>query len=446
VSANLVRNPEFTEMAGALPAEWRTRSPRNEVAPRFSLGRDGETGMPVLRSEFPRGAKTFGQWETVVSGLEAGRAYSFSVEASWTGIASATECVRLKVAWLAGPEADGDLRKELAAPARRGAGPWRRMEIVGVAPEGATAARMELVSRWSPSGKVLWREPAACEADPPQPREVVLAAAVGPRGETPEANRAEHLRQARAAAEAGAEIIVLAEAFPRAGTGLSSYEAAEPLEGPTLQAMAGVSRETGAYIAGGIDELDGGVLYNTMLLVGPVGLVGRYRKTHLPEAECIGGVTPGEEYPVFETPLGRIGLEICYDNFFPEVARSLAVGGAEIILCSIAGDGREGGMNWEVVSRARAIDNSVAFAAAIWPPGRSLVVNQWGHVLADSGGEPGFITASVDLAERRWKQWMSVTSWGEWAGLWRHERRPRTYGPLGMPLPPPPRAGYRKGT
>jgi len=103
-------------------------------------------------------------------------------------------------------------------------------------------------------------------------------------------------------------------------------------------------------------------------------------------------------------------------------------------------------MNWEIVSRARAIDNSVAFAAAIWPPGRCLVIDQWGHLLAGSKGKPGYVSAKVDLAGRSWKQWMSVSSWGDWGSLWRHERRARTYGPLaGSPsTPPPPRARYRK--
>jgi len=324
---NLVRNSEFTEMDGPLPAGWLTWAPRAEISPRFSLARDSESGMPALRAEFPRGERTFGHWETIVEGLQAGRAYSFSVEASWTGVDSPAECVRLKVAWLSGPTAEEDLRKEMVAPTASSGSPWRRMEIIGVAPEGATAARMELVSRWSRSGKVLWRDPCAVETGAPKGREVTIAAAVGARGDDPDANRAEHLRHARAAADAGAQVVVLTEAFPRVGTGLAMIDSAEPLRGPTFEAMAKVCEETGAYLAGGIDELDGEALRNTMLLVGPDGLVGRYRKTHLPEAECLSGVTPGEEYPVFETPLGRIGLEICYDNFFPEVTRALAVGG-----------------------------------------------------------------------------------------------------------------------
>jgi len=384
--------------------------------------------MPCLRSEFPRGERTFGHWEAVVEGVEPGRAYSVSVEARCELVAHPRECARLKVAWLRAPAAERPVRKQIAAPQSAAGDVWQRLEIAGVCPEGAHCARLELVSRWSAGGKILWRSPTVVEIEPPGAREVTLAAVSCPRSKTPGTNRERHLAHARSAAEAGADLVVLTEAFPRAGTGLSPFDASEPLEGPTFEAMAKVASETGAHVAGGIDELEGGTLYNTMLLVGPDGLVGRYRKTHLPESECAAGVTPGEEYPVFETPLGRVGMEICYDNFFPEVARSLAVRGAEIVLCAIAGDGREDHSCWPVVARARAIDNCVHVVASIWHPARSLIVDPWGHVLADSAGEEGFISAKVDLVGRRWCDWLSVRAQGEWRRLWPAERRPARTG------------------
>ncbi len=428
---NLVMNPGFLEMDGGLPAGWRTACPRDEVSPSFTLAPDPESKIPCLRSDFPHGLRTHGQWETIARGIEPGETYSVSVEARWDGVDNPREAIQLKVAWLESPEADSEIRKEFTGPPHEASDIWRRLVMKTLAPEVARCARLELVSRWSRQGKVLWRNPSVVKTERPSSRPAKLAVVSCPRAGTLDENRANHVACAKSAGDAGADLVLLTEAFPRSGTGLSMLESSEPLEGPTFQAMAKAAIGSNAYIAGGIDEMDSGTLRNTMLLVAPDGtLVGRYRKTHLPEAECIGGCTPGDEYPVFETPLGRIGMEICYDNFFPEVARSLAVNGAEIILCAIAGDGREGGMNWDVVTRARAIDNCAYFAASIWHPARSLIVDPWGHVLADSAGEEGFFMAEVDLSVRKWCPWLSVSCEGEWRRLWRNERRPSSYGDL----------------
>ena len=180
----------------------------------------------------------------------------------------------------------------------------------------------------------------------------------------------------------------------------------------------------------GLYERQGRLCYNTAVLIDRDGRVmARYRKTHLPEAEALAGLTPGHEHPVFQTDFGRVGMEICYDNFFPEVARALALNGAEVICLPIAGDGRGGHYAWDVVARARAIDNAVYFVSSIWGP-RSLIIDPGGHILADSAGQSTVITARVDLDQRRFYRWLSARSAGCWNELWQVERRPRTYGSL----------------
>ena len=178
-------------------------------------------------------------------------------------------------------------------------------------------------------------------------------------------------------------------------------------------------------------EREGKRVYNTAVLIDRQGkLVGRYRKTHLPETEMIAGVTPGTEYPVFHTEFGTVGMQICYDNFFPEVARSLALNGAEILFTPIWGDTREEGYDWDIVARARAIDNAVYFVASAYTLKRSLIIDPGGRILADTKGEEGIVTAEVELNHRRLEPWLSVGAFGEWKRLYPKERRPATYGEL----------------
>ncbi|MFD4252586.1 nitrilase family protein [Amycolatopsis thermoflava] len=139
------------------------------------------------------------------------------------------------------------------------------------------------------------------------------------------------------AAEQGANLVVLPELV---NTGYSfatreeAYAHAEELTGPTVQAWTELARSRGIHLVGGITELDGVRLFDTAVLIGLDGLIGHYRKTHLWHREKLV-FTPGDlGFPVFETRIGRIGLLICWDIWFPEVARLLAVQGADVI-CSV---------------------------------------------------------------------------------------------------------------
>ena len=108
---------------------------------------------------------------------------------------------------------------------------------------------------------------------------------------------------------------------------------AESIPGPSTQLLAGLCHRTRAYLVLGMLEKDGDRCFNAAVLIGPEGVVGKYRKVHLP---CLGVdrfVDPGDlGFGVYRTPLGRIGLNICYDGSFPESARIMALQGADIIL------------------------------------------------------------------------------------------------------------------
>ncbi|MGW5152442.1 nitrilase family protein [Rhodococcus koreensis] len=143
------------------------------------------------------------------------------------------------------------------------------------------------------------------------------------------------LRSINEAADSGANLIVLPE-LCNTGYGFDSreeaYAHAESVpSGPSTQAWCDIARARNLYIVAGILESEGVTLYNSAVLVGPDGVVGKYRKTHLWEREKLFFTAASEGFPVFDTKIGRIGMFICYDLWFPEVTRILAVQGADVL-------------------------------------------------------------------------------------------------------------------
>ncbi|HWG37380.1 MAG TPA: nitrilase-related carbon-nitrogen hydrolase [Terriglobales bacterium] len=134
-----------------------------------------------------------------------------------------------------------------------------------------------------------------------------------------------------------ADLYLLPELFPSGYTFTAAAEverAAEPADaGPSYAAMAAFARERGAHVAYGFAERGGDrKLYNSANLVGPTGLIGTYRKIHLFGRETLFFQPGGEAAPVWELPFGRVGMMVCFDWYFPEMTRSLALRGAELVL------------------------------------------------------------------------------------------------------------------
>ena len=153
-----------------------------------------------------------------------------------------------------------------------------------------------------------------------------------------QANLEHSLELARKAAMNGANLIVLPELANTGylfGTRQEAFLHAELIpEGPSMQAWLDFARKHQVYLAAGLAERDGVQLFDSAVLVGPGGFIGKYRKAHLWNREKLW-FTPGNlGFPVFDTPIGRIGLLICWDIWFPEVPRLLSLQGADII-CSL---------------------------------------------------------------------------------------------------------------
>ena len=225
----------------------------------------------------------------------------------------------------------------------------------------------------------------------------------------------------REAAGDGARLIVLPEKFNVLGSPEDLRAGAEPVPGPTTEWAGALCRELDVWLVAGsvVERVDGDdKLRNTSVLVGPDGAVHAvYRKIHLFDVEVGGTVyresdaeAPGDEVVVADADGVELGMAVCYDLRFPELFRIMAVRGARVVSLPAAFTVPTGRAHWEILVRARAIENQVFVIAAgqigRHPPdhesyGHSMIVNPWGEVLAQAPDEVGFIAADLDLDAQR---------------------------------------------
>ena len=258
-----------------------------------------------------------------------------------------------------------------------------------------------------------------------------------------------HIKMIADAAAQGAQVVGLQEIFHGpyfcAEQDPKWYDTAEPEDGPTVSRMREVAREQGiVLIVPWYEEEQPGVYYNTACVIERDGtIVGKYRKTHIPHVgPCFWEkfyFKPGNlGYPVFDTSVGRIGLIICYDRHFPEVARELGIKGAEIVFNPSATVESLSRYLWELEQPAHAVANGFWMAASnrvgVEAPlnpakfyGSSYFCSPRGKIIAQaSDSEDEVLVADLDLDEIR-----------EVRNTWQffRDRRPETYGELVAQLP-----------
>ncbi|XP_034268332.1 omega-amidase NIT2 isoform X2 [Pantherophis guttatus] len=223
-------------------------------------------------------------------------------------------------------------------------------------------------------------------------------------------------RLVRTAAGQGAKIVILPECF-NCPYGTKYFpEYAEKIPGDCTQKLSNIAKECGIYLIGGsIPEDDAGKLYNTCTAFGPDGtMLAKYRKIHLFDIDVPGKIrfqesetlSPGDRFSVFDTPYCKIGIGICYDIRFPELAQIYTQKGCKLLVYPGAFNLTTGPAHWELLQRGRAVDNQVYVATAspardetgsyvAW--GHSTVVNPWGEVIAKAGTEETIVYAEIDL-------------------------------------------------
>lgn len=258
-----------------------------------------------------------------------------------------------------------------------------------------------------------------------------------------------HVKMIADAAGQGAQVVGLQEIFHGpyfcAEQDPKWYATAEPEDGPTVSRMREVAREHGVVlIVPWYEEEQAGVYYNSACVIERDGtVVGKYRKTHIPHVgPCFWEkfyFKPGNlGYPVWETSVGRVGLIICYDRHFPEVARELGLKGAELVFNPSATVESLSKYLWELEQPAHAVANGFWIAASnrvgVEAPlnphkfyGSSYFCSPRGKIVAQaSDSEDEVLVADIDLDEIR-----------EVRNTWQffRDRRPETYGELALQLP-----------
>ena len=222
--------------------------------------------------------------------------------------------------------------------------------------------------------------------------------------------------QLREAARLGADLAMLPEMFccPYENRCFRPY--GEETGGPAQQALSSLAAELGIYIVGGsLPELEDGRVYNASFVYDRRGrCIAKHRKAHLFDIQVEGGqcfresdtLSPGNAITTFETEFGTLGLCICFDLRFEELARCMCLRGAKCILVPAAFNMTTGPAHWELLFRQRAVDNQ-CFTVGVSPArdetgpyvayGNSLAVDPWGTVLVRAGAEEALLLADLDL-------------------------------------------------
>lgn len=403
-------------LGNGAPPGWETTSPRDEIRPAFRYeprGGPNRAGAFVIESDRREGLQ--GKW-TKAFQVKGGEHYRFSALRKVSNMPEPRRGAVVRILWQdekgkavtrdessyasyqpgTHPRAEPEYPGE-GAPDARG---WTEISGVYRAPSKATRAVVELEFRWAPRAKVEWAAVELAPAPPPPARTARLATVhfVPRNAKSPDERRRAFIPHIEEAARQRADIVVLPEVVTYGG-GAKYVDVAEPIPGPSTEFFGALAKQHNLYLVPGLVERDGHLIYNVAVLIGPDGKVaGKYRKICLPRGEIEGGITPGHEYPVFDTRFGKVGLMVCYDGFFPEVARELSNCGAEVIAWPVMGCNPMLGAARAVENHVYVVSSTHTDAAQNWMV--SAIFGHDGKLLAQAKDWGTVAVAEVDLNKR----------------------------------------------
>ena len=425
-ATNLVVNPGF-EASSTAPTNWIIKGPISSMQPVTSIDNKIRFGgLYGLKMESSN-PNCHGRAVQTVP-VTGGQTYLFSAMFRPEGIKSIDKSVMIRVRWLKGKEQVG---YNFIYDSSSKANGWFLASDKVKAIEGATSAEISLEFRWS-TGTVWWDE-ISLEACSPEPARNVKVGTIyfRPPGPTVEKNISMMSDMLDQAGKAGCGIVCLPEGWPTCDTGLEMTKVeANTLGGSASVMLSKKAKQYGMYIVSGLYSWTGDTLKNVAVLYDRQGKIqGIYEKIQLPDSETEEGAVPGKTFPVFTTDFGKIGILICWDSFFPEISRILALNGAEILFCPIWGDVRSDN-SWKITAQSRAMDNGVYFVNCIFD-GHSAIINPAGEILQESNKQGTLLTATIDLNYNPPWDWIGNAGRGVWKGVWRKDRRSDVFGALG---------------
>jgi predicted amidohydrolase len=392
-----VRSLEVSSQSG----NWEFTSLRTEIDPLHQISEQVLfDGNPTLMLSGAGKKYVNGSWAKLFN-VTAGAHYRFATFFQSQNVEEIDRSILASINWL---DDDGQRVAFIEFPALKAEGgpdDWKKIEQVYQAPAGAVKARVNLIYRWDSDGQVFFNGATLEETDTPGSRMVKVAVVHHrPRNTKSVAVNLEqfgnHLEQAGAMRP---DIVCLPEGITLVGNDKTYLDVSEPVPGPTTEFLGKLARKHKMYVVAGILEKDGPVLYNTAVLIDRDGkLAGKYRKVSLPREEIEGGVTPGDDFPVFDTDFGRIGIMICWDVFFPEPARMLSLKGAEMIFMPIWGGNL-------TLSRARAIENQIYLVSSTYDM-KSGVFDKTGELIIEGTEENPVVMTDIDLNQREMWEWL----------------------------------------
>ena len=386
--------------------DWTPMSPRDEIRPQFS---SGERKLIITHDQ----REGLDGWFQKTFEVKGGAFYCFEAQRKTTDVTNLRQSCLVRVLWQdenghgvkmdAAPEylTPGlpmpSAEPEYPADGATDAEGWTTASGVYRAPSKASKAIVELHLQWAPGGRVEWRGASLAAKEAPAPRKVRLASVHHkPAGKSPHENCAEFAPLIAEAAEKHADLVVLGETVPSANVEAKPETIAEPIPGPSTTYFADLAKQHRLHLVLSLYERDAHLIYNTAVLLGPDGaLIGKYRKVSLPPGEAAKGIAPGKDYPVFDTAFGKVGLMVCYDGFFPEVARELTKSGAEVIAWPVWGCN-------PLLAQARACENHVFVVSSTFMKPEdgwmySAIYDQGGRPLAKGEQWGSVIVAEVNL-------------------------------------------------